>query len=522
MNSTSDFEVKGNLRDRRLAELLTEIARARLNGSLRASYAAQKSVVYFDAGAPVFAASNERRFRLFGILLRENKVSKEQLAALPDFTNDLALKAHLLQSGALSKADADSLFSAQIAEILKDAFAWSDGEWIFSPLVRIRGDIKFNVDAASLLLDYARNLPNADVSRVFAGSAETFAAAQNLPAGTNLRPEEAFVFSRFENAALTLDEIGLTSGLPEAATRQIVYALWLGGFLTRQNWHSAFSERQVSYILSANLSLKKDEKAPVTEAAAPKIGVASPVREIEKPAAAVVETAPPTLQITLEEYLERTENSENYYRFFDVAPDAPAADIKNSYFTLARNFHPDLFHRKVEPATHQRIQNAFTKIAHAYETLKNEKTRTVYDYKMRKELAEMEKSAANGASALEKHLEAAKIEFERGFELLANENPTDAIPFLARAVHFAGDNARYRAFYGKALAADERQKHRAEAELQAAVKLDPNNSALRLMLAEFFVRMRLPKRAEGELNRLLTISPGNADARAMLDSLPKR
>lgn len=520
MNSTTDFEVKGNLRDRRLAELLTEVARARLNGSLRASRAAQKSVVYFDAGAPVFAVSNERRFRLFEFLLRENKISKTQLAALPDFTNDLALKAHLLQTGALSKIEADALFSVQIAEILKDAFAWSDGEWIFSPLVRIKGDIKFNVDAASLLLDYARNLPNADVPRAFAGSDETFAAATRLPDGLNLRPEEAFVFSRFENAALTLDEIGLTSGLPDAATRQIIYALWLGGFLTRQNWRSAFSERQISYILSANLSLKKDEKAPVTEVAAPKVQAAPPVRKIEKPAI-VVETAPMP-QITLEEYLERTEKSENYYRFFDVAPDAPAADIKNSYFTLARNFHPDLFHRKVEAAKHQRIQNAFTKIAHAYETLKNEKTRTVYDYKMRKELAEMEKSAASGASALEKHLEAAKIEFERGFELLANENPSDAIPFLARAVHFAGDNARYRAFYGKALAADDRQKHRAEAELQAAVKLDPNNSALRLMLAEFFVRMRLPKRAEGELNRLLTISPGNADARALLDSLPKR
>lgn len=525
MNSTNDLEIKGNLLDSRLAELLVEISQTSLTGSLRVSNAAQKIVVYFDAGEVVFAVSNARFFRLFEMLLREHKISKERLAAITDFTNDLALKDYLLKTNLLTKSEIDALFSRQISQILKDACGWRGGEWVFSPLVRIKGDIRFSIDAPALLVEYARNLPAEELTSGFKIADATFTANREPPAGVSLQPEEAFVFSRFENASLTIEEIGLTSGLPDAATLRILYILWLGGFLIRQNWNPAFSSRQISYILSANLSLKKSESQALPKAAEVKIVAPAPVAEKVKPSVAPVSEDATEPQITLEEYLERTENSANYYRFFDVAPDAPAADIKNSYFMLARRFHPDLFHRQVGEEKHRQIQNAFTKVARAYETLKNDSTRTVYDYKMRKELAEMEKQAVAGAdknAASEKQLEQAQTEFEQGFELLANEDYQNAIPFLARAAHFAKDNARFRAFYGKALASDDQQKHKAEAELQAAIKLDPNNSALRLMLAEFFVRMQLPKRAEGELNRLLAIFPGNGEARALLDGLPKR
>jgi len=266
--------------------------------------------------------------------------------------------------------------------------------------------------------------------------------------------------------------------------------------------------------------LIKDESAKDTET---KTDAPQSVPAADAPAA--IEEVPADKTISLEEYLRRTENAPNYYQIFDVAPDAPAAEIKRVYFSFARRFHPDLFHRQVEAEKHLEIQNAFTKIAQAYETLKNESSREVYDFKMRKELVEMENSrvaSSNGEDPnLQKQNSQAAVNFEQGYELLMNENYEDAIPCLARAVHLADDNARYHAFYGKALSADAKQKYKAEAELQAAVKLEPNNVDFRLMLAEFFVQMRLLKRAEGELNRLLSVSPNNATARKLLDSLAK-
>ncbi len=121
----------------------------------------------------------------------------------------------------------------------------------------------------------------------------------------------------------------------------------------------------------------------------------------------------------------------------------------------------------------------------------------------------------------QKQAEHAAENFEQGFSLLMNENNEAALPFLARAVHFAQDNARYRAFHGKVLSFDNKQRHKAEAELQTAVKLDAENADFRLMLAEFFIQIGFPKRAEGELNRLLAIFPGNKEAQALLANLAK-
>ena len=55
MTSQINLEIAGTLREYPLTELLVEIFRAKLNGSLRLSNdAGQKTVVYFDAGDVVF------------------------------------------------------------------------------------------------------------------------------------------------------------------------------------------------------------------------------------------------------------------------------------------------------------------------------------------------------------------------------------------------------------------------------------------------------------------------------------
>lgn len=527
MSSHTNLEIKGTLRAHSLAELFAEIARAKLNGSLRISNAAQKTVVYFDAGEAVFAASNARRLRLFELLGSENKISSALLAAIPDFTNDLALRENLIKSNLLSKTETDALVSKQIGLILKDAFEWRGetcGEWIFSPLVRVKGDIRFAVDAATLLLEHARNLTDEVIASKFKDSRESFSTRTSMPVHINLLPEEAFVFSRFEAAPLNPEEAAMFSGLPVAAALKIVYTLWLAGFLARAAWNAPFSERSLEAISGANLTLKKSTEAGVICETKKETPVASVDAKINLP---VEKEIPAHEELTLEKYLERIETAQNFYEFFAVAADVPFADIKRVYLSLAKRFHPDLFRREIDADKLRRIQTAFTRIAQAYETLKNEKPRELYDYKMRKELAEnkfAETDASAGAEERGAQIRAAQAaeDFENGFNFLMDENPADALPYLARAAHLAPDNARYRAYYGKALSTDFGQKHKAEAEMQAAVRIEPENADYRMMLAEFFLSMNLPKRAEGELNRLLSISPNNIEAKLMLDNLANR
>lgn len=526
MTSTNNLEIKGILREHSLAELLVEIAQARLNGSVKLSRESQKAVVYFDAGEVVFAVSNERAFRLFEILLRENKITKEELAKIADFTNDFLLGQNLIKNNLFSKLEIDQIFAEQIEQILKNAFDWQEGEWIFSPLVRIKGDIRYAVKLNQLLMEHGRNLPGETVVKKFKDSREIVGIKPAMPIGINLSPQESFVFSRFENSGLCVETIKNISGLSEFETLKILHTLWLGGFLNRQNASAAFSSRQTSEILSANLSLVKNQKSlEFEESAAPKHESAQAAK-VETP---IEQTEPISEEISLENYLAQVENADNYYEILAIEQQSPATEIKQAYFSLAKRFHPDLFHKEIDADLQQRVQQAFSKLAQAYDTLRHEKNREVYNFKMRKALELKEKRPKASAETpgekktnLQNQLAQASDSFEQGFSLLMEEQFEAATPYLARAVHFANDNARFRAYYGKALSFDNAQRHKAETEFQAAVTLDPSNPDYRIMLADFFIQVGLLKRAEGELNRMLAVFPGNREARILLDSLPKK
>lgn len=516
MTPQNNLELNGDLHDHPLAELLIEISQAFLNGSLRIASEENKAIIYFDGGEVVFAVSNARQHRLFNILLRENKFSLDELQESGNFTNDLELKNLLIEKNLLSAKELNEQISHQIEEILQTALNWKEGKWNYSSLVRAKADVRFEVDSASLLFEYGRNLPNAALVRRFNSLQERFETKPKPPAHINLHPQEAFVFSRFGETALSVEEIKNLSRANEIEILKTVYTLWLGGFLRRHKWNWAFSKEKIYAISTAKIALKKNKPLPALSS-----------QPIETLAVETVEKAESVKQeevqeqLSLESYLDRVENAATFYEIFDVSSKAPAGEIKSAYFSLAKRFHPDLFHRQTDDAMQRRIQNAFTKLAQAYETLKDEQSREVYNFKLGKGLTVSQNPLSNGTPSatgnanIEKQ---AAENFEQGFSYLMEERYEQAIQLLARAVHLAGNNARYRAYYGKALASHRNTYRQAETEFQAALRIE-DNADYRLMLAELYVNIGLFKRAESELSRVLEKAPNNWEARSLLDSL---
>lgn len=521
MESQNNSELKGNLREHPLAELLAEARTAKLSGSFRVKCDEQKAVVYLKSGAVAFIASNSREHRLFEMLLREKKISKQQIVSVDDFTNDLQLRQTIVEKNILSQNEIDQIISRQLEEILRSILMWQNGDWTFSHLARIKSDIEFKISSNQILLDYSRSLKTAEAAGRFKNPKQKFglnpsAVSLNL----DLLPSEAFLLSRFENSFQTIAEINQISGLPEDLTKKYLYGLWLGDLIYRQNWTAAFSEKKISEILSARISLKDSVENEVVEPEK-----TAPIQQqTPEPKKEKVEEKPVVEIESLEDYLSRIESAANHYESLNISPEADNSEIKRAYFSLAKNFHPDIFHKKAE--RRQDIQDAFTKIAQAYETLKDEKSKRLYDYKMRKELEEMKKFEDAGVSAdkIDEHKKRSEAEefFEKGFSYLLNEQPEKASAFLARAVQGAEDNARYHAYFGKALSYNESQQHKAGAEIQTAVRLDPENPLYRYISAEFFVQIGLHIRARGELQRLIEKFPDHADAKKLLDSLPNK
>lgn len=514
MTPQIETEIKGNFFKHPFAELVTEISLARLNGSLRASDKEKKYVVYFKSGKIVFAASNARSVRLFEFMLQRNRLTKQDLAKFPNFPNDIEFAAHLEDTNILTKSQCAELFTEQIEAIIVDILSLPNADWSFSSLTRIRDGLAYEINTPQLLVRYARCLPVDNVLGRFRSLDESFSRT-NLPdVAVDLYPDEAFVLSRFGEASQTAAEIVSVATLPQGRTLQAIYTLWVGGLLVRNDLRPAFSASQIASMRGARLEIKREARMPAVQ---PR----DLAKENGKKSPAKTESAPKEREITisLDEYLERVENAQTYYDILGINSEAEIDELKRAYFTLARSFHPDKYHYE-GGETLKRIQHAFTQLAQAHETLKNDGTREIYDYRMRKEIAEREKHRAAGTLGERNiKLEQAEENFGHGFTLLTKGEAETALPFLARAVHYSPKNARYHAYYGKALSADDTQRHKAESEMQAALRIDPNNATFRLLLAEFFIQKNLLKRAEGELTRLLAIFPSNRDANELLDRL---
>jgi hypothetical protein len=513
--SKKTLEVKGNFSKHPFAELLVEISCAHLSGSLRMSRGDQKSIVYFKDGELVFGVSNAREHRLFHILLREKKIQQADLVKYPDFKLDHELSAAIVSDSIMTKADMDEIIASQIREIIIDALTWPDGEWTFNPLVRPRDGLRYQIELHTLLVQFARCVPSKVVLERFRSVQESFSAVPKRNTEIHLQSHEAHVLGRFNGTHLRIEDLRNGNNLPEAGLLQALYVLWLGGLLVRMDWNAAFSATKIGELLTAKLTLIKgaqDAEQPGTLPEAAEPDGSEPVDEKAKL---------PEVKLELGEYLERAENSETHYDLLGVDQSAPVEEIKHYYFGLAKLFHPDRYHRE-PPDVLRRIQTAFTQLAHAYETLKTVDSRESYDFKMRRELEAREKRRAAGEpenAPVDIKAEQGLQSFEEGLKMLNEEEYDAAAAFLARAVHYSPENALYHAFYGTALSDDESKLHKAESELQTAVKLDPKNPKIRLMLVDFLEEMNMAKRAVGELKRFLEIVPDNKDAQRRLAKL---
>ncbi|MDM7921916.1 MAG: DnaJ domain-containing protein [Pyrinomonadaceae bacterium] len=506
MTQQNTLEFKGTISAIPLGELIVEIGQTRLSGSLRVSRDPQRAIIYFEEGRPVYCVSNARQHRLFGKLVERKLVDTARINGNVDPVNDFELSAFLLGQGLITKELLDEAVVAQLESILIDTLSWTEGEWTFTPLARVRQELHQKIDAHRVLLDYARVLPLQIVRERFRSVEEAFSV--NEPTGEDLRllAHEADVEMRFGDLRLTLADLRNACAMPEDALLQALYVLWLGGRLTRHDWTSAFTPAALAAIGSARLAVAK-KAAPI------------PVKAEEPPKPEPEKAA--DIKISLEEYLERVENAETHYEVLGLASNANVGVIKQTYFGLAKLFHPDRYHKE-KAATVKRVQTAFTRLAHAHETLKTREGREAYDIKIRREAEAREKRRAAGQQmgmSGDKQTENAFDSFVQGKEAFANEDYAGAISNLARAVHYQPENPLFKAYFGRALSADDRQRHRAEAELQAAVRMDPKNAEIRMLLVDFFMDFNMAKRAEGELKRFLEIVPGHREATARLSRI---
>lgn len=512
--------MNGQLRDHPLGELIREISAEGLSGALRLSRERVRAVVYFDAGAVRYARMNLRALGLVELLRRWKIVDEQKLAGLSSAAamSDAEAGAALVASGAISAEELPKLLARQVSETILPPLLWTDGAWAFDARARLGEELRAEPDVRALLIESARRLPIEFVAARFADDAEKISFASRPTEGLVLSPAEAFVLSRIEPEELSVGDLVAISGLSEADARRAVYALSLGALIRRDHWPRAFTPEQLARARAQKASPVSPTPQPATETKA----------EPEETEA----TAEPDARAELFALLTRAA-APNFYQMLGVERGTDADALKSAYYALAKRFHPDRFHHEVKGAVMARAEQAFARIAQAYEVLKDPKRRDDYDRKLGESAPEFGgagKVRASSAPAAKTTQERGSAEtsmptdraeesFQQGMAALKAGDHALAVGHLGDAARLAPQQPRYRAFYGQALATDPRARRLAEAELLEAVRLDAGNAAYRVMLAELYRDLGMRRRAEGELQRALGIDPKHTGARQMLASM---
>ena len=234
----------------------------------------------------------------------------------------------------------------------------------------------------------------------------------------------------------------------------------------------------------------------------------------------------------VEAFLERLHRAESYYDILGVESSVDAAGLKSAYYELARRYHPDRF-RKTDPTLLTRLESAFARITQAYDTLRDDQLRANYNAKLqaRRKAQKIVDATAKPVAPEPEPVQAtpdvpvvpaaerAAHDFKEGLAALEQGQRSLAAGLFASAARLVPNDPRYRAFYGQLLASQENTRRAAEAELQAAIKLDPGNADYRVILAQLFRDLGFSIRAKGEAERAVAVDPNNRKARDLLREL---
>ncbi len=184
--------------------------------------------------------------------------------------------------------------------------------------------------------------------------------------------------------------------------------------------------------------------------------------------------------------------ADNLYELLGVEEDADEDEIKKAYKRLARELHPDRFVGDAE--AQKEAQERFSKVSHAFNVLKDPTQRSEYDFERKLSL---KKGLDENIEVVEKPVEetgykreVADRKYKMALQLQAEGDLRRAVELVKEAVETCPNVANYHALLAALF--DRRGWHSyAKAEIEAALRLDPNDQ----------LSQRLHKKLVGEIKQ---------------------
>jgi hypothetical protein len=223
-----------------LPDLLARLYRAGFTGRLILRRGDGERSIYFEAGYPVWAASNLPHDHLADLLWREGRLSRADHARVAEISPEQARRVGdvLVQRGVLPREELFPALRRHIQEVLYSCFAWESGTWTLgahdaAPVDRVRIDAHpYAIAVEGIRRKYGLERLSERVGPPTTIIAPTPALDRvaNLAA---LGEIEKTAVKKLADGPLSVGDLALRAGMSETAAYVIVHALTALGGLAR-------------------------------------------------------------------------------------------------------------------------------------------------------------------------------------------------------------------------------------------------------------------------------------------------
>ncbi|MBI5632974.1 MAG: DnaJ domain-containing protein [Nitrospirae bacterium] len=462
-------QLRGMIKDFRLADILIGLQRSNKTGVLTTVSGEINKKIYIKDGDMIFASSNQKEDRLGDLLLKEGMINLDQYNHSVAEMNKTGQRqgAVLVRHGYLKAGELSGVVAHQVEEIILSLFAMDNGFFIFEegPLPTDEV-ITLKLSAANLIYNGTKKIES--FSRIRGG----------LPSMDSILFMASDPFDLFQD--IKLDETGRRLISLIDNRRSVKEILAAGPSESLEVFRTLYA------LLSTRLVVIKDASMP-NDAAEDLHDIEPEVKEKSAFKDAI-------------EDMHQKFQSLGYYGVLGISRDAQPSEIKSSYYRAAKMYHPDRHFSLTDASLKSKLNDIFTYVYEAYATLSNAQKRTEHD-----------RQAASGTKSPADVRDRARASFEEGKKYLREADPSELERLFGQAVYFDQSVAEYHRYYSLALRKSGKLRNAVKA-MEKAITLDQANPDYLAELGLIFLDLGLPLRAKGMFNKALAISPGHETA----------
>ena len=547
--------MQGDLTRETLADAVRNLYVNRRSGILHLSHEKVSKRIYFRKGSMIFANSDVESDRLGEFLIRQDVLDRASFEMTTNTMKGTGRRSGktVVKLGCCTAEEMQAKVVEQIQTIIYSLFEWKEGSYRVEQHENpVDEDIVLNLSTADIILEGTRRMEDMDRIRQALGDASRILEQNENPVllyqkMSTLSQSEYFILSRVDGMS-SIEDIFAVSPLGEDETLRCIYGLISAGVLVLQGESRASAREESAGAPTSDVPRVEPPPVPPKAATPPPPRPPPPAASAPKPPATVPPQAtpvqapptqaPPTAaaappgptpeEITVREDIIIKHASladSTLYTLLEVRLNANENETKKVYYSMAKKYHPDRHHSPHLSEVHGLLEELFSKVTHAYQTLSSTADRHRYDQTLKHGDADEPSAAGSDEDNSRKAERASGAALKRQAEQLFGEGKRhydemhffDAIQSLREAIRLYPKKGHHK-LLALALMKNPLWAKEAEEQFRLALQMDQFDAECLFGLVQIYEDRGMTTRSQKMYEQAATYDPENEEIQAKVAS----